>query len=76
MMSKQKVEDARRRYPNGTRVALVSTDDPYTKLKAGDLGTVDGVDDAGTIHICWDCGSSLGMIYGVDCIDIVQSIDT
>jgi hypothetical protein len=43
-------------------------DDPYSKLKPGDQGTVSFVDDIGTIHINWDSGSSLGAAYGVDMI--------
>ena len=43
-------------------------DDPYTSLTTGDKGTVRFVDDIGTIHISWDCGSSLGAVYGVDII--------
>lgn len=53
-------------YPTGTRVELVRMEDPYTKLKPGDKGTVVHVDDIGTIHINWDCGSSLGVAFGVD----------
>ena len=56
------------KYPAGTRVELVHMDDPYTKLTVGDKGTVKHVDDIGTIHISWDCGSSLGVVYGVDII--------
>ena len=41
-------------------------DDPYTTLKSGDKGTVDYIDDIGTIHVNWDKGSSLGIIYGED----------
>ena len=37
-------------------------------LKPGDEGTVFHVDDAGTVHVNWDCGSTLGMVYGVDVI--------
>lgn len=48
------------KYPEGSRVKLVSMDDPYSKLEAGDKGTVKFVDDAGTVHIAWDKGSSLG----------------
>lgn len=45
----------------------MSMNDPYnTKLKPGDLGTVVLVDDAGTIHTAWDCGSGLGIVYGED----------
>jgi hypothetical protein len=24
------------------------------------------VDDAGTVHVRWDCGSGLGLVYGED----------
>ena len=53
----------------GCRVALVSMGpDPYSRLKPGDEGTVFHVDDSGTVHVNWDCGSTLGMVYGVDVI--------
>jgi len=50
----------------GRRVRLIYTDDPYTNLRSGDEGTVDFVDDAGTVFVKWDSGSSLGLIAGVD----------
>ncbi len=62
------VDGLRRQYPAGTRVALVSMDDPYTKLRPGDQGEVIEVDDAGTAHIQWDNGSTLGAVYGADVI--------
>ena len=58
----------RQQYPKGTRVELISTTDPYTRLAAGTQGTVSSVDDIGTIHVNWDNGSSLGMIPGEDMI--------
>ena len=64
--SEKIVEELRKEYPKGTRVALVKMDDPYSKLVPGDKGTVKGVDDAGTIHVRWDRGSSLGVAYGED----------
>ena len=36
------------------------------ELKPGDRGTVDFVDDMGTIHVTWDNGSTLGMVPGED----------
>jgi hypothetical protein len=54
-------------YLPGTRVVLIQMDDPYSKLLPGDKGTVRCVDDIGTIHVTWDRGSSLGIVYGVDC---------
>jgi hypothetical protein len=56
----------RKRYPAGTRVELDHMDDPYTKLRPGDQGTVIQVDDIGSVHIAWDRGSSLACIDGVD----------
>lgn len=53
-------------YPPGTRVILVRMNDPYTKLQPGDKGTVTSVDDIGTIHVNWDCGSSLGVVFSED----------
>ena len=32
----------------------------------GSMGTVDFIDDAGQIHMNWDCGRSLALIPGVD----------
>lgn len=65
--SKETVERIRREYPVGCRVELVSMDDPYnTSLRPGALGTVKAVDDCATIHVSWDCGSSLGVVYGED----------
>ena len=60
------VERLRKEYPEGTRLMLLSMDDPYSKLVGGDKGTVTYVDDAGTIHMKWDSGSSLGLLYGED----------
>jgi len=58
----------REQYPAGTRVELVRMNDPYSKLKPGDQGTVVFVDDIGTVFVNWDCGSSLGAAYGEDVI--------
>ena len=56
----------RKLYSVGCRVELVQMDDPYSKLMAGEQGTVTAVDDIGTVFVNWDCGFGLGIIYGVD----------
>ena len=67
MISKEALQARRERYPKGTRVELVHMDDPYNrKLVPGCKGTVRWVDDMGTIHVDWDCGSGLGIAYGED----------
>ena len=64
--SRETVERLRQQYPKGTRVELISMDDPHMKLKLGERGTVSVVDDIGTVFVNWDCGSNLGVVYGED----------
>ena len=52
---------------------LICMNDPYRDMEAGMLGTVTHVDDIGTIHVAWDCGSTLGVVYGVDACIVVHS---
>lgn len=74
IMSRREVEALRKRYPKGTRVKLISLEDPYSRLPEGTKGTVDAVDDIGTIHVRWDNGSGLGIVPGVDEIKVIQEI--
>lgn len=55
----------------GIRVRLISMDDMQTP-PAGTEGTVQYVDDAGTIHVHWDTGGSLGLVPGVDEWELVK----
>lgn len=63
---RETVERLKQQYPVGTRVELVRMQDEYRNLAPGEKGTVTGVDDIGTIHVNWDCGSTLGVAYGED----------
>ena len=60
------VESVKKEYPSGTRVELVSMNAPYRDMPTGTRGTVDCVDDTGTIHVIWDNGYHLGVVYGED----------
>ena len=61
----QAVAMIRQNYPPGTRLELISMNDPQA-IPPGSRGTVDHVDDVGTIHMRWDCGRSLGLVPGED----------
>lgn len=63
---KEIVDQIKKAYPAGTRVELISMSDPYADMPEGTKGTVTGVDDTGTIHVSWDNGHSLGVVYGED----------
>lgn len=60
------IQSIKQKYPSGTRVMLIEMEDSYSKLVPGSEGTVSHVDDIGTIHVTWDCRSSLGIVYGID----------
>ena len=64
------IEKIRKLYKPGTRVSLVEMDDCQAP-PVGTRGTVLAVDDAGTIHVKWDNGSALGVIYGEDRVQII-----
>ena len=59
------VERLRRQYPAGTRVELVRMNDEQAP-PIGTHGTVNGVDDLGSIMVSWDNGGSLSVVYGED----------
>lgn len=53
-------------YPPGTRLELISMDDPYAPVPSGTRGTVQYVDDMGQIGMKWDNGQSLSLVPGED----------
>ena len=71
IITRQEVEELRKQYTTGTVVKLVRMDDIQAP-PTGTIGTVRYVDDIGTIHVSWETGSSLGVVYGMDKIEIVQ----
>ena len=73
MIKPYAIEHLKESYPRGTRVELISMDDPYTKLLPGDQGIVTDIDDTGTVFVSWDKGSSLGLVYGIDRYRKVES---
>ena len=63
---KEELEALRKEYPRGCRVELVRMDDPYREMPPGLKGVVAGVDDSGSIHVDWQNGSSLAVIFRED----------
>lgn len=55
----------------GARVRLIFMDDVQAP-PAGTEGTVQYVDDAGTIHVHWDTGGSLGLVPDADEWELVE----
>ena len=68
---KKIIENLKRDYPKGARVKLVMMDDIQAP-PTGTLGTVLGVDDAGSIMVAWDNGSRLSVAFGPDYCEVVD----
>lgn len=64
---RMKAERYKKEYPPGTRIELISMDDPYAPVEPGTKGTVIAVDDAGNLLMQWDNGRTLSVIPGEDC---------
>ena len=58
-------------YPPGQKVRLICMDDSQAP-PPGTTGTVRCVDDIGTIHVDWENGSSLGVVFPVDRIEKIK----
>ena len=71
-MMQMKGEMCKNMYPKGTRIELIHMDDPYNPIEPGTKGTVEYVDDMGTIHMKWDNGRTLGLVAGEDSFKVIQ----
>ena len=66
------VDAIKKMYPRGTRIELIHMDDPFAPVPSGTKGTVDFVDDMGTIHMKWDNGRTLGLLPEEDDFKIIE----
>lgn len=71
MRPSEEVEKIKKLFPVGTRVRLIQMDDSQA-VPSGILGTVDHIDDDGQLHMKWDNGRTLALIYGVDKFEKVE----
>lgn len=69
--SREEINGIRRMYPAGTRVRLIYMDDIQAP-PPGTMGTVQGVDDAGSLLMRWDTGGRLNVILDEDEVEIVK----
>ena len=70
-MNNKVVQMYKMAYPKGMRVEMVAMDDPQP-IEQGTRGTIEFVDDMGTIHVKWDNGRGLGIVPDVDEFKIIK----
>ena len=69
--SEKMVKFLREKYPPGTRIRLVSMEDPHAPVAPGTEGTLVCVDDAGQFQMKWDNGRTLALIPGEDSFTVL-----
>ena len=74
LINDNKIKLLKQMYKKGMRVKLKEMKDPYTNLKEGDEGTIEFVDDIGTIFVNWDNGSGLGLVIGEDEFEVLKEM--
>ena len=65
------LEQRRKQYPVGTKIQLISMHDEKYPVLPGTIGEVTHIDDAGSVHMKWQNGSSLALIPEVDSFKVV-----
>ena len=73
--SRKEVERIKKMYPKGTRIQIERMNDPYHPIERGTKGTVDYVDDAGTLHCTFDNGRSLGVVTDADIFHVIDRLN-
>ncbi len=69
------IQEVRDLYTPGTKVRLIQMNDVQAP-PAGTIGVVEHIDDIGTIHVKWETGSTLGVVWGEDKIALVDKVVT
>lgn len=69
------VRAIKKAYRKGTRLECIEDTDHYHPIDPGTRGSVEAVDDMGTIYIRWDDGRRSGMVADRDKFRIIDAIE-
>ena len=75
MISEDKLNEIKEKYPIGTKVKLTKDMDDKYPILAGTVGTIDYIDSEGQLHMIWENGRTLAIIPEVDEFEIINNFD-
>ena len=70
--SESYLKQLRKKYPVGPKLQLLSMRNEKYPILPGTVGAVTHIDDAGSIHMRWENGSSLALIPEIDSFQTVS----
>ena len=72
MIDREKVERIKKQYPEGTRICLDCMGPDPHRIPNGSTGTVDCVDDIGTLFVRFDNGRIMGVVPEADQFHVIE----
>ena len=72
MIDHEKVDRIKKQYPEGTRICLDCMGPDPHRMPDGSIGTVDFVDDAGTLFVNFDNGRIMGVVPEADQFHVIE----
>ena len=75
MISEDKLNEIKEKYPIGTRVKLTKDMDDKYPILAGTIGTIDYIDSEGQLHMIWENGRTLALIPEVDEFEVINNLN-
>ena len=72
MIDREKVERIKKQYPEGTRICLDCMGPDPHRMSDGSIGTVDFVDDMGTLFVNFDNGRIMGVVPKADQFHVIE----
>ncbi len=71
-LTQEQVSKIKKQYPIGTKIKLLSMDDPYAPIESGTIGEIVAIDDIGTFTMKWSNGRSLGLVPFEDKFEVIS----
>ena len=75
MISEDKLNEIKEKYPIGTKVKLTKDMDDKYPILAGTIGTIDYIDSEGQLHMIWENGRTLALIPEVDEFEVINNLN-
>lgn len=75
MISENRLNEIKEKYPIGSRIKLLKDMDDKQPILAGTIGIIDYIDSEGQLHMKWENGRSLALLPDIDHFEIINDLN-